>query len=544
VTAPTVNSVGPVVGTPGGSNINAVITAPATIGVDDVLVLICLTNSTHFLTTLPSGWAHVTGSPVSSTNGTNDATLNVCWKRAVSGDVGASSYTFTLDAADYAEGAIVAVRSAINSGSPWDTGAGAPTFAHTSTAVTTAPAVSLTTQGADRLLINGAINQTGGSGWTASSGFTKDFDTTGGGSFSTCTGYHKAQAVAGATGNVQPVCPASGEMVNFLGALLPVGAGGGGSVALVLASPPFTWPRIVPPFIGASQPLGNPATSTRGPLVASTPWRPLLPPGATLSASRPLGNPAVPTPAPLVVSAPWSAKVPGALLFGPGAPAAVVSTAGTPLPLVVSPPFTWPHIPPVGITASQPLGNPASPTPGAIVVGTPWSAKVPGAWIGSNPPAAVIAAIATPSPLVAGPVFAWPFIPLAVLSASQPLGNPAVGTRSPLVVSTFTLAPVPGAKILAAPQASPSLVTAAPIVVSPRFSWIPMPSVRLPAVRTFGGVVAIRAGRMTSGSSSGGPASGAGNDMASGSSSTGEASRTTAAGFGSTTSSGGPVSDA
>src|SRR6266581_8774020 len=225
--APTVNSIGPVVGTPGGSNINAVITAPATIGVDDILVLTCLTNATRFLTTLPSGWAHVTGSPVSSTNGTNDATLNVCWKRAVSGDVGASNYTFTLNAADYAEGAIVAVRSSINSGSPWDTGAGAPAFAHTSTAVTTAPAVSLTTQGADRLLINGACNQTGGSGWTASSGFTKDFDTTGGGSFSTCTGYHVAQAAAGATGNVQPVCPASGEMVNFLGALLPVGAGGG-----------------------------------------------------------------------------------------------------------------------------------------------------------------------------------------------------------------------------------------------------------------------------------------------------------------------------
>ena len=226
MTVPSVRSTGSVVGAPGGANINAIFTAPATIAVDDILVLICLTNSTKTLTGLPSGWAHVLNSPQISSGGGGNESINVCWKRAVSGDVGASSYTFNLNASDYFEGAISSVKDCITTGSPWDTGAGAPVAAGGGgTGTTTAPALSLTTQGPDRLLINGAVNQTGGTPWTPPTGFTTDFDHTGGGSFSVCVGFHKAQAVAGATGTVQATCPGSGQTAAWLGALLPVSGG-------------------------------------------------------------------------------------------------------------------------------------------------------------------------------------------------------------------------------------------------------------------------------------------------------------------------------
>ena len=223
MTIPVYKGTGTVFGTPGGASTTATIAAPASIAVDDILYLEALTNGSTTLSGLPTGWSHAPGSPVTSTGGSNNCTLNICTKRAVAGDVGASSYVFTLSASDYCEGAISNASGVINTGSPWDTGAGAPVFAKTSANATVAPGVSLTTQGADRLLINSAINQTGGTPWTASSGFTKDFDHTGGGTFSTATGYHAGQSVAGSTGTVAPTCPASGEMVNFLGAFVPAG---------------------------------------------------------------------------------------------------------------------------------------------------------------------------------------------------------------------------------------------------------------------------------------------------------------------------------
>lgn len=249
-------------------------------------------------------------------------------------------------------------------------------------------------------------------------------------------------------------------------------------------------------------------------------------PRAILSSSQPLGNPAVGTSSPLVVSPRHLTPPPlKAQLLGPGAPAAVAAPATTPGPLVVGPGSAWPLVPQPLISASQPLGNPAVPTPGVLVVSTPWSPKVPGAILSFNPAAPVVATTGTPGPLVVTPPFAPVPIPGADISASQPLGNPATGTPQPLTVGppyvppvplrpfiaagastttsgqllvvtpTFTLAPAPGARVFAAPAApavTSTVGTPGPLVVIPPWRPVPIPKTFLswsqplgnPAVRT------------------------------------------------------------
>ncbi|SRR6266581_1200366 len=207
----------------------------------------------------------------------------------------------------------------------------------------------------------------------------------------------------------------------------------------LVQSPAFAWPYIPVASVTASQPLGNPAVPTPGPVVQSPifTW-PKIPPVSIT------GVPFVglASAQPLVVSTPVMAKVPGALLFGPGAPAAVVSTVGTPSPLAVSPPFRWPYIPPVTVTASQPLGNPAVATPEPLVVGPPnVAAPIPGVRLFAAP-----TTIGAPAPLVSVPA--------------------------------FTLAPIPGAKVFAAPQAPIVVSTTAtpgPLVVTPPWQPVAIP---------------------------------------------------------------------
>lgn len=283
----------------------------------------------------------------------------------------------------------------------------------------------------------------------------------------------------------------------------------------LVVTPPFAFVRMPSVIISrnaAAQVVT--ATGTPQPLAVSPPftWS-QVPAGAQISASQPLGNPAVGSPQPLVVGPQYvRPPVPGALLFGvagvavtpqahvvtppfrttpvPGAvitsnPAApvVVSSTATPNALVVTPPFTPVPTPPVSITASQPLGNPAAPTPQPIVATTPWTAPVPGAKLfGPGAPPAIVSTVATPAPLVVGPPFTPVPIPLTYLSASQPLGNPAVGSPQPLVVGpAFTLSPVPGAKVFANPTA-PAVIstsTPGPLVVGPTFTLAPVPGARV-----------------------------------------------------------------
>jgi hypothetical protein len=287
-----------------------------------------------------------------------------------------------------------------------------------------------------------------------------------------------------------------------------------GSEPLVV-TPPFVPVPIPGAKISSSQPLGNPAVPTRGPLVVTPtftpapisgallfgpgapaavvsatatpqplvvspgftpaplipaqvffptavattpnvsvvtpPYQPVPTPSVSITSSRPLGNPATSSPDPLVVSTPWTSKVPGALLFGPGAPTAPVVTGSTPGPLVVGPPNLPVPIPVTYLSASQPLGNPAVGTPEPLVVGPPFTpVPVPGARISGNPAAPVVSTVATPQPLV---------------------------------VSTFTLAPVPGAKVFSAPAAPlvAATPTPGPLVVGPPWQPVPIPKTYLTA---------------------------------------------------------------
>ncbi len=209
------------------------------------------------------------------------------------------------------------------------------------------------------------------------------------------------------------------------------------SSALVIA-PPFVAVPIPPVSITSSQPLGNPAVGTPAATVVGSPAYTLIPvPPVSITASQPLGNPAVPTPQLLVVGPPY-----------------------VPVP-----------IPPVSITASQPLGNPAVGTPRALVVGTPYTLiPVPGAVISSTPLAPPVSTVATPQPLVVSTPYVARPVPGAAITASQPLGNPAVGTPTALVVTIpYTPVPVPGAQLFVNPAAPVvgATTTPGPLVVSP-----------------------------------------------------------------------------
>jgi hypothetical protein len=262
---------------------------------------------------------------------------------------------------------------------------------------------------------------------------------------------------------------------------LVFGPGAPAAVVVSAATPQplVVSPEFVPAPLTPAQIFSPTAVATTNPaLVVSPPYQPVPTPPVSITSSQPLGNPAVGSPEPLVVSTPWTSKVPGALLFGPGAPTAAVVTGSTPGPLVVTPPFTPVPIPVTYLSASQPLGNPAVGTPGPLVVGPPFiPVPVPGARISGNPAAPVISTTGTPQPLVVGPPNLPVPVPHAYLSSSFPLGNPAVGTPQPLVVSTFTLAPVPGAKVFAAPAAPtvPAVPTPGPLVVTPPWQPVPIP---------------------------------------------------------------------
>jgi hypothetical protein len=245
----------------------------------------------------------------------------------------------------------------------------------------------------------------------------------------------------------------------------------------LVVSPPFAPVPVPGANISASQPLGNPAIGTPGPavvgpqfrwplptpaiitagpvqpgapraLVVTPPWTPVYIPPVSITVSQPLGNPAVPTPPAIVVTPPPWRLTTQPRLFGPGAPAAVVSTTATSNALVVSPTFAWPLVPLNFTSASQPLGNPAVGTPQPLVVSTPWSAKVPGVIITGNPAAPVVPTTGTPNALVVTTV-----TPPAPTLSRLFAGSPTTASAQPVVVS---IAPAPyighrapGAKLFA-----------------------------------------------------------------------------------------------
>jgi len=97
-------------------------------------------------TLTPSGWTHITGSPVIDVESTAGSKLNILWKRAASSSEASVS---TGDSGDHQVARIYTFRGVIETGDPWNVVAtGAKT-----TASTTATAVSVTTTVADTLVL-------------------------------------------------------------------------------------------------------------------------------------------------------------------------------------------------------------------------------------------------------------------------------------------------------------------------------------------------------------------------------------------------------
>lgn len=210
-------------------------------------------------------------------------------------------------------------------------------------------------------------------------------------------------------------------------------------------------------------------------------------------------------------------------------PASGVAVGAAPAPLVVTPPFAPIPVPGAQISASQPLGNPAVGSPQPLVVSTAWTAQVPGAILSSNPATPVVPSATSPQPLVVSPPHQPAPLLAARISSSQPLGNPAVGTPSPYVVTTTWAAKVLGAQLFVNPAApvvsatstpnalvvtpapgvvlvpgarllagSPNTASARPLVVSMPFVRLPAPGARIvsnplvpPAQRTFAPVLVV-----------------------------------------------------
>lgn len=200
--------------------------APASVAANSIVVIATYIDGvTDPGITLPGGFSHAEGSPVylkttGSQVGEQNHRLVVAWHRASGSESG--PYVITLGSTAYVSGQAHRYDGAITSGTPFDS----PTDSDgTIDSMTTTPATTITTAGADRLVLHAATNWGGGT-WTAPSGFTKRQQ----GGFGLCTLADLAQASAGSTGSVTATCSTAEHEQAWLGALIP--AGGGGATAI------------------------------------------------------------------------------------------------------------------------------------------------------------------------------------------------------------------------------------------------------------------------------------------------------------------------
>lgn len=223
MTAPAFGSIGTYLETSSATPAWAV---PASVASGDIIVIPIFVDTAATITGLPSGFAEAASSPIARPSGGGAHSLHVVWKRATGADTG--TYGFTLSGSAFVAGAALRYTGCAASGNPWDVTTSADGGATNST---TTPAVSVTTTGADRMLLFAGTNW-GGGAWTPPTGFTERMDN----SSEVNTADDKPQAVAGSSGSVTATCAGSNKTLAWLGALLPVASGtvyaktGGGAV--------------------------------------------------------------------------------------------------------------------------------------------------------------------------------------------------------------------------------------------------------------------------------------------------------------------------
>lgn len=212
---PTFGSIGTLLGAGTSAPAFAV---PASVANNDIIVVKAYIDGNATVTAMPSGFVHVTGSPqpVATGAGFGEHSLVVAWKRATGADSG--TYGFTLSSSTFVYGHAERYPGAQTTGDPWDI-----TDVDQSGAVnvSTAPAVSGTTTGPNRLLVYAATNHNGDSGvWSPPTGLTQR--SSGGSGVTNVEASDVAQVSAGATGNKSATHTVAGYMGAWLGALIGV----------------------------------------------------------------------------------------------------------------------------------------------------------------------------------------------------------------------------------------------------------------------------------------------------------------------------------
>jgi hypothetical protein len=209
--APVLASVGAYLGPSTSSTANVAV--PSGVAANDI-ILVTLHWENSAVPTPPSPFVQIDVEALVAPGYWN----RVYWKRATGADSG--TYNFTLNASDYRTAIAARFTGCITTGDPWDVF----TNASSSSTSTTTPAVSLTTTGADRLLV-----------WMADLWDTSTFTApqspqvyarptnswTSSRLLDICT---RSQAAAGATGNVTGTLGIARERIAWLIALKPTAA--------------------------------------------------------------------------------------------------------------------------------------------------------------------------------------------------------------------------------------------------------------------------------------------------------------------------------
>ena len=210
-TAPSVRAKGSEIGL---STSTPAFPVPAGVQANDILVIgFFLDDGRRSVSVAPSGFTIAGDIPqVTAVSGAPAHKLYVYYKRASGSESGTISCT--IDNSTGVEGLMIAYKDVITTGSPWN---GTPDGANSGTSnVTTAPAVSTTTDTDNCFAVYFATNWTSGA-YTPPTGFTEDNDTGG-----NLTAAHKAVATHGAVSNAGASCSGSGRSCSWIGALLPI----------------------------------------------------------------------------------------------------------------------------------------------------------------------------------------------------------------------------------------------------------------------------------------------------------------------------------
>lgn len=191
---------------------NAAVPVPSGVAADDVILVHIYKEGTAAVTP-PAGFTEITPARTAT-----NITHHLFWKRATGADTG--TYTFTWTGTLWREAVASAYSGCVTTGSPLDTGTGAPVSAGRTTNASSTPAVSLTptAAGTGRMIVwsGTAVN---GATFTTPSGFTLRTSGLIWQALATLS-----QSSAAATGSVTGATSSSGEGTAWLVALLPTDA--------------------------------------------------------------------------------------------------------------------------------------------------------------------------------------------------------------------------------------------------------------------------------------------------------------------------------